>query len=229
MTTALDKIIAYKHDEVAKLRGRTSYAELASRAKARGQTRGFADALTAIADKDQNALICELKRRSPSAGEILPGADPIEIARQYERGGAACLSVLTDGPSFGGSLDDLEAIRAAVDIPILRKDFMIDPWQVTEARASGADAILVIMAAVSGSLASELISTAAEFGMDCLVEIHDQEELSRALDLESSLIGVNNRDLKTMTTDINTTLTLALHVPPSAALVYESGIRTSKD
>ena len=118
--------------------GRTSYVELASRAKARGQPRGFADALTAIAENDENALICELKRRSPSAGEILTGADPVDIARQYERGGAACLSVLTDGPSFGGSLDDLEAIRAAVDIPILRKDFMIDPWQVTEARGAGA-------------------------------------------------------------------------------------------
>ena len=145
-----------------------------------------------------------MKRKSPSAGEILPGADPSEIARQYETGGAACLSVLTDGPSFGGSLDDFAAIKSAVALPMLRKDFMIDPIQVIEARAHGADAILVIMSCTDDALALELTETAIELGMDVLIETHDAVEIERALTLPSALIGINNRDLKIMKTDLAT-------------------------
>ncbi len=170
-----------------------------------------------------------MKRKSPSAGDILPGADPAAIARQYETGGAACLSILTDGPSFGGTLADLAAIRSLVSLPLLRKDFMLDPLQIIEARAHGADAILIILAAVSDSLAAEMIATATEFAMDALVEVHDRAELDRALDLPAILIGVNNRNLKTMRTDLAVTQALAPHIPADRALVSESGIRTAQD
>ena len=158
MANALTKIIEYKQHEVASLKARTSASELDALAKEQSPPRGFAAALTQTADRGDNALICELKRKSPSAGEILPGADPVDIAREYETGGATCLSVLTDGPSFGGSLGDLKAIRAAVSLPILRKDFIIDPIQIVEARAHGADAILIIMAALSDAEAQEFLS-----------------------------------------------------------------------
>jgi indole-3-glycerol phosphate synthase len=196
MKTALDRIIDYKHDEVRALKAARSVSDLEAAAKAASPVRGFCAALAAVADKDQNALICEIKRKSPSAGDILPGADPAEIARDYERGGAACLSVLTDMPSFGGSLADFEAIRDSVSIPMLRKDFMIDPVQIIEARAHGADCILIIMSAVSDALAGELHDCATGLGMDVLIETHDEEEMDRALRLPSPLIGVNNRDLK---------------------------------
>ena len=226
MATALDRIIEYKRDEVADLKRSTSFADMDARAQNAGKVRGFAAALDAVADKDQNALICELKRKSPSAGEILPGADPIAIAREYEAGGAACLSVLTDGPSFGGSLDDFAAIRDAVSIPMLRKDFMIDPIQVAEARAWGADCVLVIMASLEDALATELTACAMGYGMDVLVETHNEDELERALRLPSPLIGVNNRDLKRMVTDLSTTERLAPLIPPYRQLVAESGIST---
>ncbi|MEZ5985678.1 MAG: indole-3-glycerol phosphate synthase TrpC [Hyphomonas sp.] len=224
MATALDRIIEYKRDEVADLKRATSFADMDARAQSAGKVRGFAAALDAVADKDQNALICELKRKSPSAGEILPGADPIAIAREYEAGGAACLSVLTDGPSFGGSLDDFAAIRDAVSIPMLRKDFMIDPIQVAEARAWGADCVLVIMASLEDVLAAELTDCAMGYGMDVLVETHNEAELERALRLPSPLIGVNNRDLKRMVTDLSTTERLAPLIPADRQLVAESGI-----
>lgn len=226
MATALDRIIEYKRDEVADLKRATSFTDMDARAQNAGKVRGFAAALDAVADKDQNALICELKRKSPSAGEILPGADPIAIAREYEAGGAACLSVLTDGPSFGGSLDDFAAIRDAVSIPMLRKDFMIDPIQVAEARAWGADCVLVIMASLEDALATELTACAMGYGMDVLVETHNEDELERALRLPSPLIGVNNRDLKRMVTDLSTTERLAPLIPPYRQLVAESGIST---
>lgn len=226
MTTALDRIIDYKRDEVVALKQQTSFAALDSKARAAGPVRGFAAALSAIAGEDQNALICELKRKSPSAGEILPGADPVQIATEYEAGGAACLSVLTDGPSFGGSLEDFAAIRKAVSIPMLRKDFMIDPIQVAEARAWGADCILVIMASLDDALAAELTNCAVDYGMDVLVETHNEVELERALRLPSPLIGVNNRDLKRMVTDLSTTERLAPLIPDNCQLVAESGIST---
>ena len=224
MKTALDRIIDYKRDEVDALKASRSLADLEAAAKHASPVRGFGAALTTVAKADQNALICEIKRKSPSAGDILPGADPVEIALDYERGGAACLSVLTDGPSFGGTLADFEAIRAAVGIPMLRKDFMIDPIQIIEARAYGADCILIIMSAVDDCLASELHDCAARLGMDVLVETHDEAEMERALRLPSPLIGVNNRDLKRMVTDLGTTERLAPMMPEGRHLIAESGI-----
>ncbi|MEM6667020.1 MAG: indole-3-glycerol phosphate synthase TrpC [Pseudomonadota bacterium] len=229
MATALDHIIDYKRVEVAASKAATSTRLLQDRANAAPHPRGFAAALSAITAMGDNAVICELKRKSPSAGEILPGADPVDIAMDYEAGGAACLSVLTDGPSFGGSLRDLDAIREAVALPILRKDFMIDPWQVVEARAHGADAILVIMAALEDGLAQELTAVAQANGMDVLVEVHDAAELERALALPAELIGINNRNLKTMTTDLSVTEALSDRVPSGRQLVSESGISTSAD
>ncbi|MEL7453679.1 MAG: indole-3-glycerol phosphate synthase TrpC, partial [Pseudomonadota bacterium] len=159
MTNALTPILAYKKGEVDALKRSTTHSALLDRAHGQTPPRGFAASLSEAVDKGRNGLICELKRKSPSAGEILPGADPVEIASDYQAGGAACLSILTDGPSFGGSLDDLGRIRAKVSLPLLRKDFMIDPLQVIEARAYGADAILIIMAAVSDALAEDLEAT----------------------------------------------------------------------
>lgn len=229
MSTALDRIIAYKRDEVAASKAATSARTLQDRAAAAPHPRGFAAALSAVAASGDNALICELKRKSPSAGDILPGADPVDIATEYELGGAACLSVLTDGPSFGGSLRDLDTIREAVALPILRKDFMIDPWQVIEARAHGADAILVIMAAVEDGMARSLTEVALAHGMDVLVEVHDQTELERAFDLPATLLGINNRNLKTMTTDLSVTEALSRLVPDSKDIISESGVSTPDD
>ncbi|NBC19819.1 MAG: indole-3-glycerol phosphate synthase TrpC [Alphaproteobacteria bacterium] len=229
MATALDRIISYKREEVSARKAGCPLAELEARAADRPPPRGFAAALDRVAMAGENALICELKRRSPSAGEILPGADPVEIARQYEAGGAACLSVLTDGPSFGGTLGDLDAIAAAVGLPLLRKDFMVDPWQVHEARAHGADAILVIMAAVNDAQAGLLVTLAVDLGMDVLVEVHDKDELGRALALPAGLVGINNRNLRTMTTDLAVTEALAPCLPAGRALVSESGVKTPAD
>ncbi|MEL7113655.1 MAG: indole-3-glycerol phosphate synthase TrpC [Pseudomonadota bacterium] len=229
MSTALDKIIAYKHDEVAALKQARSEQDLLTDAQAQAAPRGFAAQLTEIANTDENALICEMKRKSPSAGEILPGADPREIAAQYETGGAACLSVLTDGPSFGGSLEDFAAIRSAVSLPMLRKDFMIDPIQVIEARAHGADAILVILSSTDDALALALTQTAQEFGMDVLIETHDAAEIERALELPSPLIGINNRDLKIMQTDLATSERLSKLIPANRDYISESGISDPAD
>ena len=228
MATALDRIIEYKRDEVAILKAQTTVAELEARASAQESPRGFEARLREIASAGQNALICEMKRKSPSAGDILPGADPLQIVREYENGGAACLSVLTDFPSFGGTLEDLETIRSAVSMPILRKDFMIDPIQIVEARAYGADCILVILSALDDGLARELIATAVSFGMDVLTEVHDSRELDRAIALDASLIGVNNRDLKAMKTDLGVSEVLARHAP-ELEMVSESGVRDSDD
>ncbi|MEM6535134.1 MAG: indole-3-glycerol phosphate synthase TrpC [Pseudomonadota bacterium] len=232
MNTALDRIIAYKHAEVAALKAAQSEASLIAAAEAQPPTRGFACALTSVAETGENALICEMKRKSPSAGEILPGADPVEIARDYETGGAACLSVLTDGPSFGGSLDDFAAIRAAVSLPMLRKDFMIDPVQVHEARANGADAILVILACTEDALARDLLDAASAYGMDTLIETHTGEEVTRAVRLSDgrdALIGINNRDLKRMVTDLGMTEQLAPLLPAGTGYVAESGIAETGD
>ncbi|MFN7055508.1 indole-3-glycerol phosphate synthase TrpC [Hyphomonas sp.] len=223
MTTALDRIIAYKHEEVRALKARRTFADFERMARSVPPPRGFGAALEAAA-VSRNALICEIKRRSPSAGDILPGANPCEIAKEYETGGAACLSVLTDGPSFGGSLADFEAIRSVCTLPMLRKDFMVDPIQVAEARAHGADCILIIMSSADDALAAELYASSVELGMDVLVETHDEAELERALRLPAPLIGVNNRDLKRMVTDLTVTERLAALLPPGRHLVSESGI-----
>ncbi len=229
MPTALDSIIAYKKTEVDRLKALWTVSGLLDAAKAMPPPRGFAAAMGEIVVRNENALICELKRKSPSAGEILPGADPVEIALDYEAGGAACLSVLTDGPSFGGSLDDFSAIRQAVRLPMLRKDFMIDPIQIAESRAHGADCILVIMAAVDDAVAADLTAMALSLKMDVLVEIHDEAELERALGLPTPLIGVNNRDLKRMVTDLATSERLAPSVPPGRVMISESGLSEPAD
>jgi len=224
----LRAILDYKKDEVAALK-RRSLASLEVDARSASRPRGFGEALLAVAKADGNALICEVKRKSPSAGEINAARAPVDAARAYEAGGATCISVLTDGPSFAGSLDDMRAVRAAVKLPVLRKDFMIDPLQVTEARAAGADAILIIMAAVDDTLASDLHQAADSFGMSVLVEVHDEAELVRALGLPSPLLGVNNRDLRTLTTDLAVTERLADMMPEGRLLISESGVRTSGD
>jgi indole-3-glycerol phosphate synthase len=229
MSTALDRIVAYKFDEVAEIKRERSEQDFLRDAKSQTAPRGFAARLSQIADQGDNALICEMKRKSPSAGEILPGADPREIAAQYERGGAACLSVLTDGPSFGGSLEDFAAIRTAVSLPMLRKDFMIDTIQVAEARAHGADAVLVILSCTEDALAKDLVDAAQALGMDALIETHDAVEVERALALPSSLIGINNRDLKIMKTDLATSETLSHLIPEGADFVSESGISENGD
>lgn len=227
MSTALDRILEYKADEVRALKRTHSASALLSEAKDQPPPRGFAAALSKVVAADQNALICEIKRKSPSAGEILPGADAAQIARDYENGGAACLSVLTDGPSFGGDLGDFAAIRSAVALPMLRKDFMIDPLQIIESRAHGADCILIILSAVDDACAADLAEVAMAFAMDVLVETHDEAELERALRLPSPLVGVNNRDLKRMMTDLGTSERLAPRLPEDRHCIAESGISDS--
>lgn len=225
----LRAIIDYKHDEVAKLKRERTLSSLEADAKAASAPRGFAHALISIAQADGNALICEVKRKSPSAGDISPGRDQVDVARAYESGGAACISVLTDGPSFGGSLEDMISVRNAISIPVLRKDFLVDPIQVAQARAAGADAILIIMAAVDNALAGDLHAAADAFGMSVLLEAHDEAELIRALGLPSPLLGVNNRDLRSFTTDLGVTERLADLAPEGRLLISESGVRTSAD
>lgn len=232
MSDALNAIVAYKREEVRALLAEAGgAAALARRARESEapRPRGFVEAIRRQHEAGRNALICEIKRKSPSAGDILPGADPLAVAGDYHEAGAACLSVLTDGPSFGGSLADLALVRALCPLPALRKDFMVDPVQVDEARAVGCDAILVIMAAVSDTLAGELCDAAAGYGLDVLLEVHDAGEMERALRLPCPLIGVNNRNLRTMTTDLATTLELAAMVPGDRILVSESGVRTPAD
>ncbi len=228
LPTALDRIISYKRDEVASLKTKTSFEALHQLAQSASPPRGFRNRLMDVASDGQNALICELKRKSPSAGEILPGADPLLIASEYEKGGAACLSILTDNPSFGGSLDDLVAVREAVSLPLLRKDFMIDPLQIVEARAYGADCILLILSALDDQLAGELKETAERYNLDILTEVHDEHELDRAVKLGADLIGVNNRDLKKMVTDLSVSERLARR-HPDIEMVSESGVKTTDD
>jgi indole-3-glycerol phosphate synthase len=221
----LARICADTAAEVDRRRLATPLAVLRSRiAHARHKPRGFGEALKARLIAGECGLIAEIKRASPSGGLIRGNIDPARVARDYQAGGATCLSVLTDGPHFQGSLADLDAARAAVPLPVLRKDFIVDPWQVYESRAAGADCILLIMAALSDAQAIELEGLAREMDMDVLAEVHDRWELDRALGLQTPLIGINNRNLKTMRTDIATTLELAPHVSPGRILVTESGI-----
>jgi indole-3-glycerol phosphate synthase len=228
MSDVLAIIAAYKRAEVVARRARTSRAELEAQALAARAPRGFAPRLER-ASAGRVALIAEIKKASPSKGVIRPDFDPVALACAYEAAGAACLSVLTDGPSFQGEDAYLAAVGDAVTLPCLRKDFLVDAWQVAESRALGADAILVIMAMVDDEVVTELMGEAARFGMDVLVEVHDEAEMVRAIRLSAKLIGVNNRDLRTFVTDLAVTERLAPLVPKDALLVSESGIHTCAD
>jgi indole-3-glycerol phosphate synthase len=226
VTDTLQRIAAYKREEVMARKAKTSAAEIATAAQSADPPRGFAEAL---ATAPHLALIAEVKKASPSKGLIRADFDPPALARAYADGGATCLSVLTDGPSFQGADAYLVAARAVVDLPVLRKEFLVDPWQVAESRALGADAILVILAMIDNALAADLMAEARAYGMDALVEVHDGAELARAASLGATLIGVNNRDLRTFVTDLTVTERLAPHVPNGALLVTESGIFTPDD
>ncbi|GGY49454.1 indole-3-glycerol phosphate synthase TrpC [Parvularcula lutaonensis] len=221
MTTVLDRIIAYKKDEVAAAKAVTSVDELAERAQ-EITPRGFAASLHKGAEHGLG-IIAEVKRASPSKGLIREDFHSAELAASLQRGGASCLSVLTDEPSFKGHIDFLMEARAATSIPLLRKDFMVDRYQVVEARARGADAILLILAALDDALAAELREEAARWNLDVLAEVHNEEELERALALEPDLLGVNNRNLKTFETDIETTPRLAAKAG-GTPIVSESGV-----
>lgn len=229
MGDTLARICARTREDVARRRSFSDERALRSLIDAAGPTRGFARALMDRAAATGVGLIAEVKKASPSGGLIRPQFDPVALARTYESAGAACLSVLTDAPFFQGDPVHLEAARAAGTTPVLRKDFMLDPWQVLESRAIGADCILLILAALTDAEALALEDLALGLGMDVLAEVHDAGELERALGLRTRLIGINNRNLRTLETNIETGLGLAPNVPPDRFVVAESGIRTAAD
>ncbi len=229
MSDVLARICADKRIHVAERRRERSEAELARAAREAPPARGFAAALLHHAEARGYGLICEIKKASPSGGMIRPEFDPPALARAYEAGGASCLSVLTDTPYFQGEDSYLVAARAACALPALRKDFMLDPYQILESRALGADCVLLILACLDDDLAHELDSVARQYGMDVLFEVHDEAELDRALALNAQLVGINNRNLKTLVTDLAVTRRLAPRVPRSKLVVCESGLRTATD
>ena len=226
MLSVLDRIISRKQKEVAESKATRPLSSIRQKFRNSDQPRDF---FAAVSEPSEIQLIAEFKRRSPSAGEIRPGAEPAEIVRGYEKAGAAALSILTDGEDFGGSLDDLRAARQASSLPTLRKEFIIDSYQVNESRLYGADAVLLIAECLDDCLLKSLYREVIDLGMTPLVELHSEENLSRVLDLGATLIGINNRDLVTMKTDIGHVLKLQEKVPSECVLVAESGIRTRAD
>lgn len=227
--TILDKINARKREEVAERSQKISLAEQIERARAQTPARGFVDAIARKIAQGEAAVISEIKKASPSKGVIRPNFYPEEIAKSYERGGAACLSVLTDVDFFQGADEYLQQARNACTLPVLRKDFTVDPYQVFEARALGADCILLIVASLSDAQLNELNAAAQEAGLDVLVEVHDRAELLRALPLNNRLIGINNRNLHTFDVTLNTTYELLSDIPADRIVVTESGIHTIDD